>query len=139
MKFLNIKRTALLLLIFLLMLDSTFASDKPSLGSIADSLTIGTHVVTRLMHFVSIVVGCFLFIMAFSLFRAHRSNPKFVPLERPIIYMFLGLILVVLPFFGKIFMPTGSTFEVREQEKRALGVQSQDIDAPLEWGNDYDH
>jgi hypothetical protein len=139
MKFVNIKRTALLFCIFLLALDSVFATEELSLGSIADSLTIGTHAVTRLMHFVSIVVGCFLFIMAFSLFRAHRWNPKFVPLERPIIYVFLGVILVTLPFYGKIFMPTGGTHDLKEQEKRALGVQSQDIDAPLEWGNDYDH
>ena len=139
MKFLNIKRIALLLLMFLLILDSAFATEKPTLGSIADSLVVGTDAVTRLLHFASIVVGCFLFIMAVSLFRAHRSNPKFIPLERPIIYLFLGIILVALPFYGKIFMPTGSTLDLRAQEERAMGVQSDDIDAPLEWGNDYDH
>lgn len=139
MKFVNIKRRILLLLMFLLILDSAFATEKPTLGSIADLLVVGTDAVTRLLHFASIVVGCFLFIMAFSLFRAHRLNPKFVPLERPIIYVFLGVILVALPFYGKIFMPTGSTLDLKAQEERAMGVQSNDIDAPLEWGNDYDH
>ena len=139
MKFSNIKRIALLSLMFLLILDNAFATDQPTLGSIADSLVVGTDAVTRLMHFASIIVGCFLFIMAFSLFRANRLNPKFVPLDRPIIYVFLGIILIALPFYGKIFMPTGSTFDLKTQEERAMGVQSQDIDAPLEWGNDYDH
>ncbi|HQW57513.1 MAG TPA: hypothetical protein PK583_00965 [Gammaproteobacteria bacterium] len=138
MKVVNIKKTALLLM-FLLILDSVFATEQPSLASIADSLVVGTDAVTRLLHFVSIVVGCFLFIMAFSLFRANRLNPKFVPLERPIIYVFLGIILVALPFYGKIFMPTGSTIDLKIEEERAMGVQSHDIDAPLEWGNDYDH
>ena len=63
MKVVNIKKTALLLM-FLLILDSVFATEQPSLASIADSLVVGTDAVTRLLHFVSIVVGCFLFIMA---------------------------------------------------------------------------
>ncbi len=116
-----------------------FAAEKLTLGSIADSLVIGTDAVTRLLHFVSIAVGCFLFIMAFSLFRANRLNPKFVPLERPIIYVFLGVILVALPFYGKIFMPTGSTIDLKAREERAMVLHPHDIDAPLEWGNDYDH
>ena len=139
MKVVNIKKRVLLLLMFLLILDSAFAAEKSTLASIADSLVVGTDAVTRLLHFVSIVVGCFLAIMAFSLFRAHRSNPKFVPLERPIIYVFLGVILIALPFFGKIFMATGSTIDLKAQEARSMGVQAHDIDAPLEWGDDYDH
>lgn len=139
MKVVNIKKIALLLLMFLLIFDSGFAAEKPTLASIADSLVVGTDAVTRLLHFASIAVGCFLFIMAISLFRAHRLNPKFVPLDRPVIYVFLGVILVVLPLYGKIFMPTGSTIDLKAQEERAMGVQSHDIDAPLEWGDDYDH
>jgi hypothetical protein len=107
-----------------------------SLGSIAESLTIGVDSVTRLMHFVSIVMGCVLFIMAFSLFRAHRTNPKFIPLERPVIYVFLAIILMFLPFYGDIFLPTGSSRDLEKQEARALGVQAHDIDAPLDCEND---
>lgn len=113
-------------------------TETPSFASIAESLMIGTDVVTRLLHFSSIAIGCFLFIMAFSLIRAHRSNPKFIPLDRPIIYMALGVMLIALPFFGTIFMPTGSTESLKKQEMRASS-HPQDIDAPLEWGNDYDH
>ncbi len=139
MKRLNIKRIIILLSILLLILDSVFAAEQPSLGSVAESLIIGTDAVTRLLHFVSLVMGCFLFIMAFSLLRAHRSNPKFIPLERPIIYMVLAVVLMALPFFGKIFIPTGSTIDLKKQEEYGHGVQIQDIDAPLDWGNDYDH
>lgn len=139
MKMLNIKSTTILLAILLSRLDSVFAAEQPSLGSVAESLIIGTDAVTRLLHVVSIVMGCFLFIMAFSLIRAHRSNPKFIPLERPIIYMVLAVVLMAIPFFGKIFMPTGSTIDLQKQEECGHGVQIQDIDAPLDWGNDYDH
>lgn len=138
MKFVNIKRI-LLLLTVLLMLDGVFAMEKQSLGSMADVLLAESDIITRLIHFVSIIVGCFLFIMAFSLFRAHRSSPKFVPLERPIIYMLLGVVLIVLPFYREIFLPTDGAHDLKKQEAHALGVQSHDIDAPLEWGNDYDH
>lgn len=133
------KLFGLLIITCLLALDSASAAEHTTIGSVADSLLTKTDAVTRLVHFVSIIVGCFLFIMAISLFRAHRSNPKFVPLERPVIYMLLGLVLVVLPFYREIFLPTEGANDLKKQEARALGVQLQDIDAPLEWGNDYDH
>jgi hypothetical protein len=88
--------------------------------------------VTRFVHFVCIVVGVSLFIMAFALLKTHRSNPKFIPLERPIIYMILGLVLVVLPYYKEIFLPTNDVNDLKKQEARARGVQSQDIDMPLD-------
>ena len=139
MKVLKIKKITGVLLIFLLILDSAFAEENLTLASIADSLIVGTDAITRLMHLVSMLVGAFLFVTALSLFRAHRSNPKFVSLETPIIYICLGLVLVALPFYGKIFMPTGSTIDLKAQSETAISVQSADIDAPLEWGNDFDH
>ncbi len=113
--------------------------EKLNLGDVANSLIVGTDFVTRLLHIASIATGAFLFIMAFSLLRSHRTNPKFIPLDRPIIYMCLGVILIALPFYGKLFTLTGSTIDLKKKEEYAIGVQPQDIDAPLDWGNDYDH
>jgi len=139
MNFFNIKRLILLTCLVLVTLENAFAADQHTLGSVADFLLDRSDIVTRLVHLASIVIGCFLFIMAFSLIRMHRSNPKFIPLERPIIYMVLGLVLIILPFYRDIFLPTEGANDLKKQEARAKGVQSTDIDAPLEWGNDYDH
>ncbi len=119
--------------------DVGMAKEYASLGSIAETLISGTDAVTKLMHFISITMGVALFIMAISLYKAHRFNPKFVPLERPIIYVLLGIILVALPFFGRIFGPTGSTQDYDKIQLETKGVQTYDIDAPLDWGNDFDH
>lgn len=132
-----IKKTSLLLVTYLFLLDNIFAVEHTTIGSFADHLLMGSDAVTRFIHFITIIVGIFLFVMAFSLFRAHWSNPKFVPLERPIIYLILGIVLVVLPYFKEIFLPSNGLNDLKKQEARAVGVQTHDIDAPLEW-EDFD-
>lgn len=124
-------------LLFGLLPSIVFAAEEHSLGSIALDLMGPADMITRLAHLVCIVVGFILLFVAFSQFKANRFNAKFVPLERPIIITVLALILLGIPFYGKIFHPTGGIHD----EATVRGIYTNDADAPLtdEWGDDYDH
>ncbi len=131
----------LVVLLLVGLVSSSYASEpSPTFGSIAENLIAGTSVVTRLVHFICIVVGLGFLGMAVAQYKAHRFNPKFVPLERPIMYAVLGIVLISLPFFDEIFGLTGGTHDLEKKELLDRGVQVHDIDAPLDnWGNDYNH
>lgn len=111
----------------------------PTIGEIAERFIIGTDFLTRLMLVASVAVGAMLVVTSITYFRAHRVNPKLAPLDRPLYYLVLGLVLIALPFFGDIFGPTGSVLELKKQEKAKTMSAPLDIDAPLELGNEYDH
>ena len=130
-------------LMAVLMVDPLYAAkpETPTVGEIAAKLMIGTDVVTKLFLVACLVIGALLVITAITHFRNHYLNPKFVPLDRPIIYLILGLALFSIPFLGEIFLPTSSTIDVkkREAEKAAAAVCPVDVDAPLEMGNEFNH
>jgi len=124
-------------LLFGLLPSIVFASEKSSVGSIALDLMGPANMITKLVHLVCIIVGFILLFVAFSQFKANRFNAKFIPLERPIIITVLAVILIGIPFYGKIFHPTGGIHD----EAAIRGIYTNDPDAPLtdEWGDDYDH
>lgn len=133
----NTKRTSLFLsALLLLMVGVAFAEEPNTFGNIARKLIVGTDILTRFFHFICIMIGIGLCVMSVSLYKMHQQNPKFMPLDRPIIYFFLGLVAISLPFWGN-FIETGSTIEVKKKESRKHFTR--DIDAPLDWGNDYGH
>ena len=76
------------------------------IGQIADNLLPTAETLIHVAHWLCIIVGFCLLVTAISFYKAHRFNPKFVPLERPIIIAFLGIVLIALPFFKKIFLPS---------------------------------
>lgn len=126
------------LILFGVLLSSLcFGSDVPTIGSIADKLTIGTDLLTRFMVAVCIVMGVGLIITGLTLYKAHRNNPKFVPLDRPVMYAVLGLLVILIPFLGEIFGPTGSSLDLKKRQ--AAESCPTNIDAPLELGNEFDH
>jgi hypothetical protein len=103
-----------------------------SFGSIAEDLMVSVDVITHIAHVAAVMVGIFLFLMAFSLFKAHRFNPKFVPLEKPILYAVLGCVAVTIPFLGILFGgSTGSIHDLKTQGSATSIAQFYDIDAPL--------
>jgi hypothetical protein len=106
--------------------------EVPTIGEIAEKLIVGTDFITRLVLAGCVAVGAMLIVTSFIYFRAHRQNPKFAPLDRPIFYLLFGLILLALPFFGKIFGPTGSVLELKKKP-------SSSYELPLEFGNEYNH
>lgn len=119
---------------------NAFAYTEPvTFGSMATELTVGVGVFTKIMHFVCFVMGLIFVIMAVSLFRANRTNPKYVPLDRPILYLVISVVLFAIPFLGAYFVETGALEYQEKREARAKGVEVQDIDAPLDWGNDFNH
>ncbi len=122
--------------------ETVLAAETRTVGDVADKLIVGTDFLTHFMHFACIIVGIILLIMALSFYKAHRDNPKFIPIERPIIYFFLGLILIALPYLGQIFgVVTGSPQDLHKREFMAPNPNQpmDDVDAPIEWGEDYDH
>lgn len=100
----------------------------PTIGSVAETLISGTGIVTRILMAVCMVLGVGMLIVSFSTYRVHRSNPKFVPLDRPIMYLILGLVIFIIPFLGDFFAPTGSILDLQKQEIQSV---PRDIDAPL--------
>lgn len=118
--------------------NAVFAAKGDSFGSLARDFMGPADTITKLVHLVCIIVGIILLFMSISMFKASRFNPKFVPLERPIIIAILGIFLLALPFYGKIFFhPTGGIHDAAA----AQGICTDDPDAPLmdDWISDYDH
>lgn len=131
--------------LMMVMMEPVLALQPPekvlTFGDIADKLIVGTGFITRIVLIACVTIGVILIISAFLYFRAHLQNPKFSPLDRPFFLLFFGLILIAVPFLGDIFGPTGSVFEIKKTEEvsRTKMAAPIDIDAPLEFGNEYDH
>ncbi len=99
-----------------------------SIENVAHTMINGVDIVVHALHAVSVLIGIVLWVMAIGLWRAHRYNPKYVPLDKPLIYILLGFILIGVPFVNKLFGPTASGMDSKQQ----VAVQQQlDIDAPL--------
>lgn len=101
----------------------------PTIGDLAERMIAGTDVVTRLMMAVCIAVGIGFMILSVSMYKTHRTNPKFVPLDRPVMYLILGVVVLAIPFLGQIFGPTGSVLDLKRNQIESL---PRNIDAPLE-------
>lgn len=112
-------------------------TDVPNLGQVAEVLINGTDFVTRLLIVACFVIGIGLVIVGILMYQSHRRNPKFVPLDRVIMYVILGLLVLGIPFLGQIIAPTSSTIDIKKQQSSKHHVQ--DIDAPLELGNEFEH
>lgn len=110
-----------------------------TLGEIANTLIVGTDFVTRIMLVATLVMGVGFILFSIGLFRTHWRNPKLVPLDRPIIYCVLGIVLCIIPFLGHIFGGTLSTLDL-EKNPHAVTQHQQntmhhgnyvDVDAPI--------
>ena len=115
------------------------SATEHTIGSVAEHLIAGTDVVTKLVLLMAVVAGLSMIVIAASLYQAHRHNPKLVPLGKPLLYVVLGGLLIMLPFLGRIFGPTGSTLEIHKHEIKSKGVTVHDIDSPLDLGNSVEH
>ena len=86
------------------------------LGQITDTLMTPTKIITKLLIFACYVVGAILIFAAMAQYKIHRQSPKLVPLTTPILLLFLGVGLLVIPYFTSLPQQTGS---VVEQAKRS--------------------
>jgi preprotein translocase subunit SecG len=132
------RKISLILFIVAILQTSLVEAQSTTIGSIAENMIAGTGVITRLMVVLCMVVGIGFMIISIHMYRQHRANPKFVPLDRPVMYLVLGLLVFGIPFLGQVFGPTGSVLEL-DKRKAASSSCSINIDAPLELGNEFDH
>lgn len=118
--------------ISLLSANIVYASGNPTIGEIAAKLNISSALVAHFLHFICVVIGIGFIIMALSFYKAHRENPKFMPIERPIAYIFLGLVLISVPFLGKLFgAVTGNPADAEKHKTCTAHMPIQDVDTPL--------
>ncbi len=136
---------------------SALCSDcGPTIASVSNVLFEGVDIVTRFMHVICIVVGAMLLVMSITFYAAHRHNPKYVPLDRPVAYLVLALIIMSIPFWSKFAGKTLSTVDMKEKQEKPIklydidaptkrvpkinvpqkGTAVYDIDAPLEWADE---
>ena len=123
------------LLTELMLITSVAADETETFADIANNLIFGASIVSNLLHAASILLGVGFIIYSVVSFRNHRINPKMVPLDRPILYLFLGIVLTAIPFLGEIMEhTTGETHNQKHQSSRHTSstYYEHDIDAPLD-------
>ncbi|MEY3182724.1 MAG: hypothetical protein RLZ35_709 [Pseudomonadota bacterium] len=107
------------------------ADNVESLADIAGNLIFGASIVTDFLHVVSIILGVGFMIYSVVAYRNHRLNPKMVPLDRPILYLFLGIVFTAIPFLGTILERTTGEIAVRKYQNNTSGIhRHHDIDSP---------
>lgn len=102
----------------------------PTLGDIAQTLISGTDFVTRIALAAAIIMGAGFIVFSITSYLQHRRNPKLVPLDRPVLYLVIGICLCFLPHLGKFVGETHSTLDLKKKKAVATYTYS-DIDAPL--------
>lgn len=85
-----------------------FTAEAKSFGEIAGNLLSGAILLTDFLHAVCLALGIGFVIYSFVTYQTHRQNPKLMPLDRPIIYLVLGLVLIAIPFLDYLLGQTGS-------------------------------
>ena len=93
-----------------LSLNAAMAAEATSLADVADNLLFGASMVTDFLHGVCLVLGVGFIVYAIIAYRTHRQNPKLMPLDRPIIYLVLGLVLGAIPFLDYLLGETGGQY-----------------------------
>ena len=113
---------------------NTAIAEAETFADIFSSLIFGASIVTDFLHAASMVLGVGFIIYSVVSFRNHRINPKMVPLDRPVLYLFLGIVLTALPFLGQILgRTTGETHMQKHHNHRSSSVYHEhDIDEPLD-------
>src|SRR5437868_1588600 len=91
-----------------------------TIGEIAGNLIEGSSFITRLMVAACVALGSALIFTSLLMYKKHRENPKFIPLDRPVVYFFLGVLAVSLPFFGQIFGPYANFLDTKRHQKETV-------------------
>jgi hypothetical protein len=99
-------------------------------ADVAHNLLEGANLISNLLHASCLLLGTGFIIYSFIAYRNHRLNPKMVPLDQPIMYLFMGIVLVAIPFLEQILENT--TGETVNKHHSQSVYHEHDIDAPLE-------
>jgi hypothetical protein len=130
MKIMKIKH--LLILPFI----TNVAAAAPNIADIANNLIFGADILSNFLHAASIAMGVGFLIYSLVAFRNHYLNPKMVPLDRPIVYVILSIVLIAVPFLGRILEHETGRSHVQKTQGNGDNSSStsgyHDIDAPLQ-------
>ena len=89
---------SVLFLIFMPLLALAFGGGETGLGGVAYTAVGLTDGVTQLVAAVSIIGGILFLMGALIQYTHHRKNPLQTPISKPLGWLFLGFLLVILPF-----------------------------------------
>lgn len=103
-------------------------SRAATVHDLSQNILVGGTMVTYLIMVGCITVGILLIVYSFSAYRAHKENPKFMPLDRPVVYFILGVLMLCLPFASRI---AGKTYSPVDHRRHRVEQLSIDPDAPL--------
>lgn len=94
-------------------------------ATIAETLTGGVNIIAVLLTAACVIIGIILIGTALGQYQIHRQNAKLVPLINPLLCLFLGMVLVILPIIVEYFD------EDEEKKDAKIITVMIDIDAPL--------
>ncbi len=87
------------------------------LAEMAEGLYVPLKFVTVMFRYACYATGFALCMGAIAQYRLHRQNPKLTPLLTPVILLFLGVVLIFLPYFSTMF---GNSWSAEDQDARGL-------------------
>lgn len=101
------------ILAVVLFCSSMTAYGTATLGDMAEGLYQPVEFLNTLVRLACYVTGVALIIGAVMQFRVHLENPKLTPLFTPIFMVFIGIALLLLPYFTTVF---GNSWDPSEQD-----------------------
>jgi len=116
-------------------------AEAATISEVANNLIFTASIVTNILHAAALMIGIGFIIYAFVTFNVHRMNPKMMPLDRPVIYLVLGLVLLTIPFLDQLLRhDTGESHVHKHRHQHQHQHETQhsgyygdhDIDEPLE-------
>ncbi|MFM8453518.1 MAG: hypothetical protein ACKOAD_00775 [Gammaproteobacteria bacterium] len=99
------------------------------LAQVAENIFETSTWVSLLLTIVCLIIGVLLFSGAVTGFKMHKSNPKMVPLDRPIVYLILALTVASMPFWGYFSNDSLNPRDIKRYKQRSSIV---DIDEVLD-------
>ncbi len=94
------KKSALFIFLGILLIAGT--AQAVTLGEMSAYLLRPTEGLAKVMHAISYIAGAALLMMAAVQYKAHRDNKQQVRLSTPVVFLFLGLVFVFLPFLSNL-------------------------------------
>jgi intracellular multiplication protein IcmD len=76
--------------------------DAPSLGDMSKNMYDVFSLFAGLLYNICYVIGAAFIAGSVIQYKAYRDNPSQVPLNRPVLLLFFGLLLIALPFITRL-------------------------------------
>lgn len=73
-----------------------------SLAQVSTGVLEPLGIFTQALYNICYIIGAMMLFGAIVQYREHRNNPAQTPFSRPVMLLLLGLLLILLPFIGKL-------------------------------------